>query len=272
MNMKKATKIVVIAVAVLFVGAVVAGVLNALLADGQWSFGWNQYQYDDSQFHIGGATVPSSKLSQIEVDWLGGSVDIQPCQDAFLSLSEYSDQELTEDGKLRWYVSEDGKALTVKYRASSSFFGNSGNGEKRLVLRVPERLYGQLKSFKISTKTASVTVGAIAVQQLSVNSRAGAITLNYLSCQTLVLGGENGEQNVLLNSMPKEITAKTNRGNVRMVFPKDASFALTFSSQRGKSPTVDFPTTQQNGVYLCGTGSCKITAQSHRGTFVITYP
>ena len=56
---KKPLTVIAIVMGALLLGAVVMGVLNALVADGAWHFGWESYRYEDSGYEIGGASVPS---------------------------------------------------------------------------------------------------------------------------------------------------------------------------------------------------------------------
>lgn len=118
-KLKKMLPILAIVVGALILGAIVVGILNALLANGTWSFGWSDYRYDDSNYRIGDGTIAAPNVTEIEVDWIDGRIEILPCDDMFLSVTEFSANELTEDSRLRWRVSEDGKSLSIKYRKSS---------------------------------------------------------------------------------------------------------------------------------------------------------
>ena len=122
-KMKKVTLIASIAVGAILLGALIYGVLNALVGGGKWSTGWNDYRYDDSGFEMGEGSIPAQTLTEIEIDWLDGAVLILPCEDAYPSLTEETADgaELPDSARVRWCV--EGEKLTVKYRKSSWFFG-----------------------------------------------------------------------------------------------------------------------------------------------------
>ncbi|MBQ9807055.1 MAG: hypothetical protein IJW49_11210 [Clostridia bacterium] len=244
MKRKKLLTIIGITVAALLLGAVLVGVLNALVAGGSWNFGWTDYRYDESGYQIGDGSVNATELSEIDVDWIDGEVRIVLCQDACVSLSESSEKSLSEDSLLRYRISEDGKRLSVKYRKSSWYFGNSKNKEKTLILRIPEHMIesGQLKKLKIKGISANVTVDGTPFM-------------------------ENGS----VRFAPEQISVETKTGNIKLILPRDASFALKFDSKKDLKPTVDFSYQRQNGQYICGEGSMKINITSKSGKLLVTH-
>ena len=125
MKNKKIIKYAAFIIGGLVLGAILLGVLNGLVGKGEWNLGWTNYRYDDSAYHKGQGTIPAPALEKIELDWIDGSVTVVICQDAYVSVSESAPAELTEKTQLHWFVSEDGKTLSIKYRGSSSFFGTN---------------------------------------------------------------------------------------------------------------------------------------------------
>ena len=123
---KKPLIILLIIVAALLVGAVILGVLNALVGKGKWTFGWTDYSYDDADYEVGDGSIPATRITSIDLDWIDGNVRIIACKDAFLSLTESTDSELTEASRVRWQVNELGE-LSIKYRKSSFFLGKTHN-------------------------------------------------------------------------------------------------------------------------------------------------
>ncbi|MBQ8311049.1 MAG: DUF4097 family beta strand repeat protein [Clostridia bacterium] len=226
MNMKKATMIVLIVLGVLVLGAVAVGVLNALLADGQWTFGWTDYHYDDSQYTVGDGTIYATDLTSVSVDWIDGTVQIVVCQDDYPSVTESAPGALTDDSRMRWCVSADGKSLSIKYRKSSSFFGTSENKQKDLILRVPERMLAQLNAVNVKVVSSDLTVDGIAVENLKVESVSGDVTL---------------------------------------LLPADKGFTLTSETVSGGAPTIDFGVEQKDGAYICGDGHSKIAVKTVSG-------
>lgn len=246
-KLKKTLLITAIVAAALLLAAVIVGVLNALVANGSWNFGWTDYRYDDKGYEIGEGSVLANTVTEIEVDWIDGAVEVVLCQDRYISLSEKSTDALTEEGRMRYALHADGTRLTVRYRASSWYFGNSKNKEKTLILRIPEHMIesGQLKSLKIKSVSGDVSVDATPITRPTDGERPLSLALNLLRVET-----------------------KT--GDVRLILSKNASFSLSLNTRREEPPTIGFDCTRKDGRYVCGDGSMKIDVITKKGKLSVT--
>ena len=231
MKNKKIIKYAAFIIGGLAVCAILLGVLNGLVGKGEWNLGWTNYRYDDSAYKTGEGTIPAPAVESIDLDWIDGSVTVVICQDAYVSVSESAPAELTEKTQLHWFVSEDGKTLSIKYRGSSSFFGANKDKEKDLILRIPEKLIGQLQTLNINAVSSNVTVSNIVVDNIDV---------------------------------------KTASGNVTIELPEATAFTLTHESRRGGAPTIDFPVTQEGNTYVSGTDGIKIYIETNSGKVAVT--
>ena len=231
MKNKKIIKYTAFIIGGLVIGAILLGVLNGLVGKGEWNLGWTNYRYDDSAYQTGEGTIPAPAVESIDLDWIDGSVTVVICQDAYISVSESAPAELTEKTQLHWFVSEDGKTLSIKYRGSSSFFGTNKDKEKDLILRIPEKLIGQLQTLSINAVSSNVTVSHILVDNMDV---------------------------------------KTASGNVTIELPEATAFTLTHETKRGGTPTIDFPVTQEGNTYKSGTNGIKIDVKTNSGKVAVT--
>lgn len=231
MNNKKILKYAAFIIGGLIIGAILLGVLNGLVGKGEWNLGWTNYRYDDSLYHKGEGTIPAPAVESIDLDWIDGSVTVIICQDAYISVSEKAPTDLSENTQMHWCVSEDGKTLSIKYRASSSFFGTNKDKEKDLILRIPEKLIGQLQTLNINAVSSNVTVSDILIENIDI---------------------------------------KTASGDVNIELPESTAFTLTHESKRGGTPTIDFPVTQEGNTYVSGTDGIKINVQTNSGKVVLT--
>ena len=285
--LKRAGIILLIIVASLLVGALLLGVINGLVADGEWSFGWTDYRYDDTAYQSGEGTVPAPSVTTLDVDWITGTVEILPCEDAYLSVSEAQKGELAEKLKLRWSISEDGKTVFVKYRASSWFFGD-GN-DKKLTLRVPQKLFGQLESLKINTKNASVYIGEVEIPSVAVQTKGGNLVVEGCIAQDVTVATEGGSCSFEGNAtegftfasrggslewkgreLPGSLAISTQSGNVSLSLSKDASFSLNWETEGGGLVS-DFALTQaDDGSYITGDGKATLTISTKKGDLSIT--
>ena len=215
----------------LLIGAILLGVLNGFVGKGEWNLGWTNYRYDDSAYKVGEGSIAAPDVESIDLDWIDGNIHIVVCQDAYISITESAPADLTDKTRVHWSVSEDGKSLSIKYRASSSFFGTSKDKEKDLILRIPEKLLGQIKALNINAVSSNVTVSDIIIENINV---------------------------------------QTASGNVNVELPEGTAFTLTHENKRGGTPTIDFPVTQEGNTYVCGTDGIKINVTTNSGKVVIT--
>lgn len=231
MNKKNFIKYSVFIIVGLMVAAVLVGVLNGLVGKGEWNLGWTDYRYDDSAYTVGEGTVRAPHLESINLDWIDGSVTVVICQDAYVSISESAPADLTEKTQVHWSVSEDGKLLSIKYRGSSSFFGTNKDKEKDLILRIPEKLIGQLKTLNINAVSSKVSVCDVVIDSMQVTTKSGDVSVEL---------------------------------------PASTAFTLTHETKRGGAPTIDFPVTQEGSTYICGTNGIRIAVTTNSGKVRVT--
>ena len=228
---KKILKYAAFIIGGLLIGAILLGVLNGFVGKGEWNLGWTNYRYDDSAYKVGEGSIASPNVESIDLDWIDGNVSVVICQDAYISITESAPADLTDKTRVHWSVSEDGKSLSIKYRASSSFFGTSKDKEKDLILRIPEKLLGQLTTLNINAGSSNVTVSDIIVDNIDI---------------------------------------QTASGNVNVELPEGTAFTLMHENKRGGTPTIDFPVTQVGNTYRSGTDGIKINVTTNSGKVVIT--
>ena len=228
---KKSIKYTAFILGGLIVGAILLGVLNGLVGGGEWNLGWTNYRYDDSAYKVGEGSIAAPRVETIDLDWIDGNVTVVICQDAYISVTEKAPAELTEKTQVHWFVSEDGKTLSIKYRGSSSFFGTTKDKNKDLILRIPEKLLDQLKTLNINAVSSNVTVSNILIENINVTTASGNVTIEL---------------------------------------PEATAFTLTHETKRGGIPTVDFPVTKEGNTYVSGTNGIKIDVKTNSGKVVIT--
>ena len=251
---KKPLKILLIIVAVLLVGAVLFGVLNALVGKGKWTLGWSDYSYDDSRYQIGDGSIPAARITAIDLDWIDGNVRVVACQDAFVSLTESADSELTDASRMRWYVNDLGE-LSIKYRKSSFFLGKSHNKNKDLILRVPERFFEGLK-LSVNTRSANVFLEGIAAQEIVLNAETGNFAMLSDSSAVILLAksergkllihgsvsermelfSKDGEIRVETDRLPdvSQIESKSAKENIYLLLSPTQGFSLGFETENGR--------------------------------------
>lgn len=260
-RMKRATIIVSIVLGALLLGAVVFGILNATVGGGEWTLGWIDYRYDETGYEIGNGSVPSDRITKIDLDWIDGGVTVVACQDAFVSLTETAKEEIPEASRVRWHLSEDGTTLTIKYRKSSQFFGfGSAKRDKDLILRVPERFFEGL-TLNVNVDSTKVRLEGIGAAALDFESETGEIVAVGCHFERVAVETERGKIDLGLTACPTAAELVTDSGEIYLRLPASASFTLDWESDGGHVNS-DFAYQKQNGKYVVGTGEASVRAES----------
>lgn len=286
-RLKKAAIAVSIAAGVLIVAACVFGVLNGLIANGEWSFGWSDYHYDETGYSIGSGTVAVDRLTAVDLDWVDGTVSILPCEDTYPSLTEMAKDELPESAYLRWRVDKDG-TLRIRYRKSSWTFGIGADRQKDLILRIPKSFFENLEELNIHTKSTKVKVDDISCKQFLYESGMGELETENCSFASVTANTKNGkislgasvtgEVSITANQgsveyktpvLPQGLSVTTKRGDVVLGFFKDAVFCVEWNGKKG-TLTSDFLYAKQENLYAIGEGGPRFTVTSESGDLLLT--
>lgn len=125
-------------------------------------------RYEDAEtYSIGNFSYTASEVKEIEIDWKGGSIEIQQGQSDTISGFEES-LTRSETQKMHHLLKEG--TLKIEYCASG-YKGDINENEKNLQLEIPKEI-----ALRIETKDASVSVGMIEVRSLSIESNSGDVT------------------------------------------------------------------------------------------------
>ena len=258
-NRKKLLSIGGIALAAFLAVALILGIIQGLSEGGGWSL-WSTYRYDDEGYEIGSGTVPSAQLRSLDVDWIDGEVEIVLCNDAYLSITETCAKSLSENAKLRWSLSEDGRNFSVKYRKSTAFLGfGEGGDDKKLVLRVPASM--GLESVSVCAKSADVRVEGVSAERIAVTTDTGSIALSDGSYAELSLTSTVGD--LLASPVRAEhITLSAERGDAELALSADLGFLIRVDA---KSFVCDRTLTETAEGYLLGDGALSVNASAKNG-------
>ena len=166
-------------------------------------------------------------------------------------------------------MSGDGKTLTVKYRKSSWFFAvGTGNRNKKLTLRVPERFFEQLTEIDIDVESSAVTVKDMTAQKLSFESETGRLVTRGCTLSEVDAESKSGVLDVGFASCPGKVELDSERGDLTLRLPSNAEFTLEFLTENGKIST-DFSLTQSGNRYTVGNGSAQLLAKTKKGDLLL---
>lgn len=182
--------------------------------------GKSSYTYINAdKFLSGNATISEGILTEIDIDYITGSVEVEISSeiDEF-TIEESFKKELDEDEKVH-YLFEKGK-LTIKYRASSSKKVKT-NLEKSLTIKVPADRQ-QLTKISSNTTSANVKIkgnflnGAVAgsISEVNLNSTSGGIIVGGLNISELTVKTSSGNIDIKTCIVSKSVVLESVSGGV----------------------------------------------------------
>ncbi len=136
--------------------------------------GYENYA-DADLYTVGMASFTSVEVKEVEIDWIGGSIEVEQSSTTELQiLEENGSAEQAE--RMRYYL--DGDVLKIKYCAPGCTVKKAQNKNLRVLLPVDTAL-------DVDGVTATLTLGVLQTTELSVSSVSG-----NLSAERILSSGE----------------------------------------------------------------------------------
>ena len=256
----------------------------------------------------GATEVQAAGITEIDVDWVGGAVEVHPYDGDTIAISETASKALTDRQKLRYTVK--GNKLSISYCEDTAHvwdwldIDHLSMPAKTLTLQLPA---GALLELEINAVSAKVNVGGVAVDKLDVESISGDVTVTDVSARKLdvqttsgkaVVSGvdvteldvesTSGNVNVTesradevdvqtvsarvelgLTVAPRKLELETVSGAATLTLPKDATdFTVRVETVSGNFDCA-FAAVQQKGVCVVGSGAYQYELTSVSGNLRI---
>lgn len=130
------------------------------------------YSYKDAASYNVGAGQEEASVSEIDIEWWCGNIDIVPVEGESVIIEEdYTGDD--EDLRVRWKI-ENGK-LRVQYRAPCWFIGWVNVPAKKLTIGIPASMLENLKDVNIDSVDSDVTFAGN-TEELSLDLVDGSLT------------------------------------------------------------------------------------------------
>lgn len=219
-----------------------------------------------------------STTTKVEINWLSGSIRIQPREDIqTILVKETGDY----DTRYAMVCHQNGSKLTVDYCEDSlrTVFGVN-IPKKDLTIWVPQGM--SLQELEVDAASAKVYVTGLTIGEVDINTASGQSeftdctvgtldvdtasgdvffsgTLDKLSCEAASASIRAELQNV-----PSSLDIDTMSGDLELTLPEDAGFTVNLDAM-SHSFRSDFPTNGNGGTYVCGDGRCFIQMDTMSG-------
>ncbi len=290
-------------VALALTGVLIAG-LTTGFSFGGISLGTGFSYADSDHYLVGGHSIAAEEISQIEVNWISGEVEIVPYEGSEVVFREQSARNLSADDMMRFYL-RDGKLIIQFCAPRTGFRIFSHTPSKRLEMKVPYSLASALSQLEVNSVSSPVSVQGVSGADTSINNVSGEIRVSNLDCRELELetvsGGISG-QNLQAGKMrmeavsgsidvsgafddveassvsgsisvrssvcPERIDMNSVSGSVKIWVPENDGFTAVYSSTSGQF-SCSFPTIGEKKRAVYQDGSSKFNFSTVSGSITI---
>lgn len=216
----------------------------------------------------------SSVIRDIEVDWVAGTVILEPDENAeTITISE----TYMDNAKHRMVVEQSGNKLKIRYCEDTITFPSFGldiNFSKDLIITVPKNWFCQ--SFEVDAASANLRVLDMKISEVEMDTASGVC--EFVNCDVdkldmdsasgdirfsgalkeLDFDGASANCHLELTNVPNQISMDGMSGDLDLTLPQDAGFTLSVDAISGNFQS-DFPFTVSGKNYVCGDGHCRIS-------------
>ena len=233
-------------------------------------------------YTLGSGEVSSNEIRDIEINWSAGSITIQTADTDVISFYETGDND---SAPLAYR--QAGDKLTIQYQEEDILFAFSldlSSVSKDLVITVPQDWQGG--KLTVNAASADLTVNGLTANDVSLNTASGDClftdctlgeleldsasgkvsytgTLYSLDCDTA-----SGNITAVFDNIPRSIEFDGVSADLELTLPADAGFTVEMDALSGAFNS-DFETSQRNGLYISGDGSCRIDIDGMSGNVTI---
>ena len=219
----------------------------------------SSYTYSSAaNYNVGPASVDASKISELEVDWVSGSIKVVYGRVRAIEIDESVKKgKISEDEQLRWIV--EGGKLRIKFAKSG--LNLISNLNKDLVITVPEGIV--FKKTDIDSVSADATV-EVASDAYEFDQVSGDVTLTSDWAGSVDVDSVSGKAVLTFSRCPSSIEVGTVSGDAVVRIPANSGFKLKFDTVSGKMDC-SIPATVSGKEMVAGDGKAGFKFDSVSG-------
>ena len=216
------------------------------------------YKYDSaSKYTAGDASVDPSKVKELSIDWVSGSVKVVYGRSRSIEITETSKRgKLTDDELLRWMV--DGNVLRIRFAKSNVTLNDL---QKDLVVAVPEGM--QLDQVSVDAVSADSDI-SVRSKSYDIDEVSGDVTIQTDYVEDFDMDSVSGNATLDLGVCPSRIDFDTVSGNCTIRIPSNSGFKVRTSTVSGKT-SCSIPATVSDNRIEAGDGKASFSFNSVSG-------
>nr|MBQ8244303.1 DUF4097 family beta strand repeat protein [Oscillospiraceae bacterium] len=263
-----------------------------------WAFitspqgGWVQAKYlktvestTDSQISSDDISLDARQIREIDIEWAAGDITIETADVDSIQISESEPAE----PKYAMVWKQNNDTLTIRFCEDTTLnfdFGISLRDvvSKDLTILVP--VGWECDSLEINVASATLTVTNMVIKEVDFDGASGTSDFDNCIIDEMDLDTASGDVSftgsldildcdaasasvtAVLENIPSRIDMDSMSGDLDLTLPENAGFKVSMDGMSSEFNS-DFETTINNGNYICGDGSCKITMAGMSGDLYI---
>ena len=208
------------------------------------------FRYDDAERYKAGATNVEGNVTDLEIDWLSGSVNIAYGDVESITVSEISEETLTEELKVHYWL--ENSTLHIKYAKSGIKLKNGEQPEKELNVLLPASL--TLQGLEIESVEANIHLANLNVMDVEIDNVAGNTEATFGAVREFSVAVVSGNANMSFATAPTEGEYSNVHGDLTLYLPAETQFTIEVEKLNG-SFNSEFDTVKQGNSYVCGNGA-----------------
>lgn len=190
--------------------------------DNENGVGYKRYE-NAASYAVGNVDLDGSACTKVEIDWLGGSIEIEESADGLRVIEDGANSRLIHmDERMHYYL--DGSVLKIKY-CVAGYRGKIDETGKNLRVELPKGV-----SIEVDCTSANTVVGVIETPAFFFESDTGNLNAERIRCSRAELETVGGELNIG-DIAADELSAESVRGNMQFGFSESVRAEL--ENERG---------------------------------------
>lgn len=207
------------------------------------------FVYDNAGRYTMGAANVSGNVTDLDIDWLCGSVNVAYADVETVTFSETSDKSLMTETTVHYWL--ENTTLHIKYGKSGIKLTNAETPNKDLTVLLPTSL--TLDELEIESVEADITLTDLRLNDVEISNVAGDLNATFVSLKDFALSAVSGNATMRFETAPLEGEYSNVHGDLTMYLPENTGFTLEVHKLNGAFNS-EFDTVKQGDSYVCGNG------------------
>ena len=216
----------------------------------------------DAKYYVmGGSTFAASNVSELNIDWVCGTVTIEAYDGTEVAISETTDDALTDSTTMHYFLESDG-TLNVKFGIPGMKSQGENLPDKNLIVRVPRPL--RLDEVVVNGAGQNFRMDNVRSNTLEMNSVSWQITLNECEIDDIEVNSVSSNVEATFSKMPEDIELNNVSGSTLLYVPEDAGITLEYNGLISNFRS-ELPVVTKGKRKVIGNGACTIECNSLSG-------